>query len=459
MRENGQKGGRCAKLGQTFTMKPQEIISRKRDGFPLEREEISAFIDGVTNGSWADYQISALLMAMFTRGLNLDEQNALTKAMLHSGEILDFSDIQAPKADKHSTGGVGDKTSLIIAPVAAACGIAVPMISGRGLGHTGGTLDKLESIAGYNVRLSTDEFREVIKNCGFAMAGQTAEIAPADKKIYALRDATATVPCIPLIVASIMSKKLAEGLDALVLDVKTGSGAFLQEFEASKKLAEALVKTGNAFGVKTEAVISDMNQPLGEYIGNALEVYECLKILRGEANRRMQDTQELSVELAARMLLSSGVAETLGYARLKVENALGSGAALEKFRQNIELQGGNPRVCDNPELLFDSGLKQMAFLFGDGHEGFVTEIDTQLIGEAVSAIGGGRTKVEDTIDFGVGYRSGSYIGDIAMNDALMGVLYYRDETQMRAFAEIIYKAYKCGGENPAEIKLIKEIVN
>ena len=280
-------------------MRAQDIIQKKRDGGKLSGGEINSFIKGVTSGNWADYQTSALLMAMFIRGLDTDEQNALTSAMLHSGEVLDFSELETPVADKHSTGGVGDKTSLIIAPLVACCGISVPMISGRGLGHTGGTLDKLESISGYNVNLSTDEFKKIIKNCGFAMSGQTAEIAPADKKIYALRDATATVPLIPLIVASIMSKKLAEGLDALVLDVKTGSGAFMCEFEDSKKLARALIETGNNFGVKTVAVISDMNQPLGKFVGNALEVYECIKILRNEADSQMLPTLELSVELAA----------------------------------------------------------------------------------------------------------------------------------------------------------------
>jgi Thymidine phosphorylase len=225
-------------------MRPQEIIAKKRDGKVLTAEEIKLFIDGVCDSSWADYQISALIMAMFIRSLDNGEQEALTRAMLYSGEVMDLSGIDQPVADKHSTGGVGDKTSLIIAPLAAACGLAVPMISGRGLGHTGGTLDKLESIPGFNVKLTTEEFKAVLKKCGYAMAGQTAEIAPADKKIYALRDATATVPCIPLIVASIMSKKLAEDLDTLVLDVKTGTGAFMTKFEDSRALAEALVKTG-----------------------------------------------------------------------------------------------------------------------------------------------------------------------------------------------------------------------
>jgi pyrimidine-nucleoside phosphorylase len=438
-------------------MKPQEIISRKRDGFALDGAEISEFIDGVTDKSWADYQISALLMAMFTRGLNLDEQNALTAAMLHSGEILDFSDIDAPKADKHSTGGVGDKTSLIIAPIVAACGIAVPMISGRGLGHTGGTLDKLEAIAGYNVKLSTSEFRRIIKKCGFAMAGQTAEIAPADKKIYALRDATATVPCIPLIVASIMSKKLAEGLDALILDVKTGSGAFVEEFAESKKLAEALVKTGNAFGVKTEAVISDMNEPLGKFVGNALEVYECIKILRNESDAQMSPTLELSVELAAGMLVLSNVADTIENAKLKIENVLASGEALERFRLNIECQGGDGKVCDAPEILFEKDLIEVEIKAETS--GFIAAVDTSGVGEAVSLIGGGRTRTDDKIDHAVGYACGVKIGDEVRENETIGILYCRDESQANLISEKLQKAYAIGAEKPENLELIKFIVS
>src|SRR6185436_11619603 len=300
-------------------MRPQEVIEKKRDNLRLSRQDIDAFINGVCDGSWADYQISALVMAIFINGLDQEEQDALVYAMLHSGEILDLSGISAPKADKHSTGGVGDKTSLIIAPLVASCGVAVPMISGRGLGHTGGTLDKLESIPGYNVNLSTEEFRSIIDKCGFAMTGQTADIAPADKKLYALRDATATVPYIPLIVGSIMSKKLAEGLDALVLDVKTGSGAFMQSLDDSKKLAEALVNTGSDFGVKTQAVVSDMGQPLGQFVGNALEVYECIRILRNDADELMLPTRELSIELAARMLYLCDSVSDISEARKVIE--------------------------------------------------------------------------------------------------------------------------------------------
>ncbi|CAA9420734.1 MAG: Pyrimidine-nucleoside phosphorylase [uncultured Pyrinomonadaceae bacterium] len=438
-------------------MSQQEIIRKKRDGADLTAPEINAFVSGATNGAWADYQTSALLMAMFINGLSLEEQNALTRAMLASGDQLDFSDIDAPVADKHSTGGVGDKTSLIIAPLVAACGVSVPMISGRGLGHTGGTLDKLESIKGYNVNLTTKEFKRTIKNCGFAMSGQTAEIAPADKKLYALRDATATVESVPLIVASIMSKKLAEGLDALVLDVKTGSGAFMQQFGDAKKLAEALVETGKAFGVRCEAVISDMNQPLGKYVGNASEVYECVKILRGEADDAMQPTLELAAELAARILTLCGVADSVQGSKFKVQSSLDSGAALDKFRQNIELQGGDPAVCDQPENLLDASLIRAEIKAETS--GFVTEINASAIGECVSRIGGGRIKIEDQIDFAVGYRCEKKIGDEIRRGDALGVLYCRRENQIDPIREKLTAAYKISSErNANDARLIKEIV-
>jgi len=438
-------------------MRPQEIIAKKRDGETLSQAEIHSFIEGVTDAAWADYQISALLMAMFMGGLSLEEQNFLTEAMLASGDKLDFSDVDAPLADKHSTGGVGDKTSLIIAPLAAACGVFVPMISGRGLGHTGGTLDKLESIEGYNVNLSTEEFKRIVKKCGFAMTGQTAEIAPADRKIYSLRDATATVESIPLIVASIMSKKLAEGLDALVLDVKTGSGAFMQDFEKSKQLAEALCKTGNACGVKTEAVISDMNQPLGKYVGNALEVFECVKILRGEADAQMLSTLKLSIELTARMLVLTGIEKTVQSSKLKVQSVLDSGAALEKFRQNIELQNGESRICDNPEILFDKDLVKVEVKAEKS--GFVSEIDAAVIGESVSRIGGGRIKVGDKIDYAVGCECVKKLGDEVQAGETLGVIFCRNETQANLIYEKSANAYKIVDEKPLEnFDLIKELI-
>ncbi|MGD9561641.1 MAG: thymidine phosphorylase [Pyrinomonadaceae bacterium] len=435
-------------------MRPQEIIAKKRDGGELNDEEIASFIDGVCDGSWADYQISALIMAMVIRGMGQAEQDSITNAMLHSGEVLDFSDIPKPKADKHSTGGVGDKTSLIIAPLAAACGLAVPMISGRGLGHTGGTLDKLESIPGYRVNLSADEFHRVIDECGFAMAGQTADIAPADKKIYALRDATATVPCIPLIVASIMSKKLAEGLDALILDVKTGSGAFMPDLEGSKALATALVRTGEKFGVRTEAVISNMGQPLGLYVGNALEVYECVKILRGEAEKEMAATIELSLELTARLLVLAGIASDVETASGLAMSKLDSGDALERFRSNIHLQGGDPSVCDRPENLLQSGLDERAIKAAAA--GYVSAIDTLAIGNSIAALGGGRTRAEDLIDQAVGYASLAAIGDRVSEGDALGILYCRNDDG--AAAEQISNAYTIGDAPAAPPEIVKAVI-
>lgn len=437
-------------------MRPQEIISKKRDGETLSANEIKVFVNGVCDGSWADYQISAFIMACFTRGLNFDEQTILTQEMLHSGEILDFSDIDQPKADKHSTGGVGDKTSLIIAPLAAACGLVVPMISGRGLGHTGGTLDKLESIKGYRVNLSLSEFRQTIKDCGFSMIGQTAEIVPADKKIYALRDATATVPYIPLIVASIMSKKLAEGLNALILDVKTGSGAFMETFEMSVKLAEAMCQTGNSCGVATQAVISDMSQPLGKFVGNALEVYECIKIMRGEADEMMNSTLDLSVELTARMLVLAKISESIESAKKLCYEKIKSGEALEKFRQNIELQGGNPKICDGGTDWFE---QLPHFPIKSAKSGFISEIDTLAIGESICEIGGGRTKMDDVIDYAVGYECVKKIGDEVLENEIVGILHCRNEAQFNLINQKMQAAYKTNEVKGNELKLVQKIIS
>lgn len=437
-------------------MRPQEIIEKKRDGGELKTEEIGAFVDGVVDNSWADYQISALVMAMFIRGLSDTEGEQLVRSMLYSGEVLDFSDIDKPKADKHSTGGVGDKTSLIIAPVVAACGIAIPMISGRGLGHTGGTLDKLESIPGYNVKLSTDEFRDIIKKCGFAMAGQTADIAPADKKLYALRDATATVPYIPLIVASIMSKKLAEGLDALVLDVKTGSGAFMQKLSDAEQLAKAMVKTGEKFGVKTQAVVSSMDQPLGKYVGNAIEVYECVKILRNEIEKAAMPTWDLSLELSARMLVLTGIEPDIDTAKQTCTSKLESGEALELFRHNIECQGGDPSVCDDPESLLDQSIAKFDVLAGSN--GFVTAIDTLAIGNAMCEIGGGRTKAEDKVDHAVGFASDVKIGTGIRSGDPIGTVYCRNEEQFAAIDSKLRSAYVISNNKLADNPLVLKII-
>lgn len=436
-------------------MRPQEIIAKKRDGEILNENEIKSFIKGVCDETWADYQISSMIMAMFIQGLSNEEQTILTQNMLHSGDVLDFSEINKPKADKHSTGGVGDKTSLIIAPLAAACGLAVPMISGRGLGHTGGTLDKLESIPGYNVNLTTTQFKDVIEKCGFAMCGQTPEIAPADKKIYSIRDATATVPYIPLIVASIMSKKLAEGLNALVLDVKTGNGAFMETLDKSIKLAEAMVQTGKSFGVSTEAVISDMSQPLGEFVGNALEVDECIEIMRGEINELNFPTWELSLELTARMLVLGKITDSIETAKNLCESKLKSGEVLERFKQNIELQGGNPKICDRGKMVWQ---KCDEFPVVAPQNGFIKEIDTKTIGNSICELGGGRTKIDDLIDFNVGYKCIKKIGDEVKVGEIIGIVFNTKNTTT-TILERFAKAYQFDEQKPSEIKLIQKIIS
>ncbi len=436
-------------------MQPQDVIRKKRDGAALSSEEISFFVHGVSQSTWGDYQTSALLMAILLNGMTEAETRLLTEAMLYSGEVLDFSGIAKPKVDKHSTGGVGDKTSLIIAPLAAACDLCVPMISGRGLGHTGGTLDKLEAIQGFRVQLSLAEFRSVLERVGFAMMGQTKELAPADRKLYALRDATATVEALPLIVASIMSKKLAAGLDALVLDVKTGSGAFMEDEERAKELARALVTTGNAFGVRTEALITDMNQPLGRAVGNALEVQECLDILRGEADEGARPVQDLSIELTARMVALSSPNSSLEAARVKVQQVLGSGAALERFRLCVEAQGGDPRVCDDPSRLSDLTLHRVHV--ESTRSGFVQRINAAEIGRAVVDIGGGRARVEDRIDPAVGFVANVKIGDeLTASEQTLGTLYCRNALQAEEAGARIRAAYEIEDVAPIAPVLVKE---
>ena len=439
-------------------MRPQDVIRKKRDGESLSREEIEFFVAGVTSGRVADYQISALLMAIYLNGMDQSEQQALTEAMLKSGNILDFSDIPKPKADKHSTGGVGDKTSIIIAPLVAACGVCVPMISGRGLGHTGGTLDKLEAIPGYRVNLTASEFKQVLDQVGYAMAGQTAEIAPADKKMYALRDATSTVEAIPLIVASIISKKGAAGLDAMIIDVKVGNGAFMREESRATDLAHALVSTGNSCGIKTRALLTDMNQPLGRAVGNSLEVQECIDILRGEASAAAQPVLDLSLELSAHMLWLANVDQTTEAAHERLRGVLDSGQALECLRQNIEAQGGDPRVCDDPATFLP--LVSETIKVESPRSGFITRVDTTEIGHAIAAIGGGRVRIEDTIDPTVGFTSDLKIGDQVKSGDAIGVVYCADSASSKEAARRIQAAYHIGDEPPAEpLKLVKEVIN
>ncbi|HTG95027.1 MAG TPA: thymidine phosphorylase [Pyrinomonadaceae bacterium] len=439
-------------------MRPQDVIRKKRDGQELSREEIVFFVDGVTTGRVADYQISALLMAIYLNGMSQTEQQILTEAMLESGSILDFSDIAKPKADKHSTGGVGDKTSLLIAPLVASCGVAVPMISGRGLGHTGGTLDKLESIPGYRVNLTVDEFKRVLNDVGYAMAGQTAELAPADKKMYALRDATSTVEAIPLIVASIISKKGAAGLDAMVIDVKVGNGAFMRDEARAKELAHALVSTGNSCGIKTRALLTDMNQPLGAAVGNSLEVLECIEILRGETSKAAYPVLDLSLQLAAHMLVLVNVEDTIERALATLRRQIDSGAALEAFRRNILAQGGDARVCDDPNRflpLVTEGVKVES-----PRSGFITRIDTTEIGHAIAAIGGGRVRIEDVIDPTVGFVTEVKIGDRITHHDALGIVYSADQPAARQAAARIQAAYVIDDVAPAASQtLVKEIIN
>ena len=405
-------------------MRAVDVIRKKRDGAALDREEIDFFVAGVTDGSFPDYQAAALLMAIVLRGMSGEETAGLTDAMMRSGVRCDLSDVPGIKVGKHSTGGVGDKTSLILSPLAVACGVPVPLMSGRGLGHTGGTLDKLESIPGFRVNLSLDDMREAIRRVGCAMVGQTAEIAPADKKLYGLRDVTGTVESIPLISASIMSKKIAEGSDALILDVKTGSGAFMKTASDSRRLAESLVSLGKASGVKTEAIITAMDAPLGRAVGNSLEVIECFDVLKGEGPA---DLVDVSVELAARMLVLGGVASDRADAGRKVRAAIASGAGLERFRRIIEFQGGDPRVVDDDRLL---PVAKSRHLVTAPRAGYVTGLDAELVGRASVVLGCGRDRVEDVVDHAVGIMVRAKPGDqVSAGDTVLEI-FYRDRARL-----------------------------
>ena len=401
------------------------LIERKRDGGRLAPEEWAGLIAEYTAGRVPDYQVAALLMASFLRGLARDELVALTEAMLNSGARLDFADHGVPVVDKHSTGGVGDKVSLVLAPMVAACGVAVPMMSGRGLGHTGGTLDKLEAIPGFRTNISLADVRKQVQRIGCAMFGQTAEIAPADRKLYALRDVTATVESIPLISASIMSKKLAEGLTGLVLDVKRGSGAFLTKLEDSLELAQTMMRLGEDRGCRTVALLTAMDRPLGEACGNALETAEAIAALRGQGPN---DLMEVTYALGVEMLLVAGSAKDRKSARSTLEAAIASGRAAEKFREVIVAQGGNGKVLDDPGLL-PSVPKREDFLAAKS--GVVAGVEPRTIGRAIVAMGGGRQKVEDTVDLGVGFVIRAKPGDRVSKGDPIAVIHARDAGGLR----------------------------
>jgi pyrimidine-nucleoside phosphorylase len=386
-------------------MRAVDLIRKKRDGERLEPAEIGWMVGGIASGEVADYQWSALLMAILWRGMDDAETAALTDAMMKSGSIVDLSSTPGLKIDKHSTGGVGDKTSLVLAPIAAACGIPVPMVSGRGLGHTGGTLDKLEAIPGFRVDLDLSRYKQVLDLCGLVLIGQTAEIAPADKKLYALRDATATVESIPLISASIMSKKLAEGIDGLVLDVKTGDGAFMQRLDDSRSLAQAMCAIGRGLGKRMVALITRMDQPLGREVGNANEVAECVACLRGEGPA---DLVDLSVELAAEMIVMGEKAATIEAARTLARRAISDGSALDRFRRVVEAQGGDPRTIDDPGLL--PKAKHRAIVASES-DGYVQTLRARPVGVATMLLGAGRARVDSIIDPAVGVSLRKKVGD------------------------------------------------
>jgi pyrimidine-nucleoside phosphorylase len=419
-------------------MRAVDILRKKRDGHALEPGEIEAFVRGVTARQWPDYQTSALLMAIVLRGMNAEETAFLTRAMVDSGSRVDLSELPGVKVDKHSTGGVGDKTSLIVAPLAAACGVIVPMMSGRGLGHTGGTLDKLESIPGFRVYLSLPEFRAALRKVGCALIGQTAEIAPADKILYALRDVTATVESIPLITASIMSKKIAEGISALVMDVKCGRGAFMKTPADAHRLAESIVGTGNANGVRTTALVTAMDAPLGRAVGHSLEVIESLEVLKG---RGPDDVRTLSLALAARMVLMAGQATTLAQAEIQVHEALTSGRGLQKFRDIIVEQGGNPHVVDHYDNLPSTPRRA---LVQAERSGYLTTLDAEQIGRALTVLGAGRDRVEDVIDHGVGATLLKMQGDgVKAGEAILE-LHYREPIRLGPAVALIKKAIVVG---------------
>jgi len=400
---------------------PQHVIARKRDGAALSREEIDAFVRGAIDGSWADYQLSALLMAIFLRGMTPEETAALTDAMMRSGVVADLSAVRMPKADKHSTGGVGDKVSIHLAPMVAACGVAVPMISGRGLGHTGGTVDKLESIPGFRMGLTIAEYSAQVSRIGLSLICQTSELAPADGKLYALRDVTATVECIPLICASILSKKLAEGIDVLVLDVKHGSGAFMKEKTRARELAVALTSVAKAMGKPARAVMTAMDEPLGHAVGNALEVAESIGCLRGSGAR---DLMEVTYALGAQMLVLSGAAGDVAAARARLEGAVASGTALAKFRELLEAQGGDARVVDDPSRLPQARTRSP---LPSPRSGFVARVDAMGVALAALRLGAGRARAEDRVDHAVGISGLVKVGDrVSAGDPLC-VVHSNDE--------------------------------
>jgi pyrimidine-nucleoside phosphorylase len=434
-------------------MRAVDLIRRKRDGGELSAEEITFLVEGLTDGIVPAYQWAALAMAIVWRGMTPTETASLVDAMLHTGTVLDLSDIPGPKVDKHSTGGVGDKTSLVLAPVVAACGVTVPMVSGRGLGHTGGTLDKLESIPGFRIDLDLDEYRRVARECGLVLIGQTAEIVPADRVLYALRDATATVESIPLITASILSKKLAEGIDALVLDVKYGDGAFMNSLEDARALAASMTSIGRALGKPVQALLTNMDQPLGRAVGNAVEVAEAVACLRGEGP---DDLMEVSLELAAEMLMLGGVARQRDEALERCRQAIGDGSALARFRRMVIAQGGDGRVCDEPEQVLPRA--ERVELVRAERSGYLQQLKAFAVGQASMLLGAGRATAEDAIDPAAGIILRKTVGDAVSAGDVLAELRFNAAyaTAVSEATAMFCAAVAIGDEPPLRRPLILE---
>jgi pyrimidine-nucleoside phosphorylase len=433
-------------------MNTVSIIKKKRDGKALSVEEINYLINSYSKRRIPDYQFSAFLMASYLKGMNKKETSALTKAMLYSGKVIDLSEIQGKKIDKHSTGGVGDKTSLILAPIVAAAGINVPMISGRGLGHSGGTLDKLESIPGFRTNLNLTQYKKVIKKCKAVLIGQTKDIAPADKLIYSLRDVTATVESIPLITASIMSKKLAEGIDGLVLDVKTGSGAFMKKMTDAKALAESLMNTAKSFNKNVIAFITDMNQPLGNYIGNWLEVYESVKVLQGED---VKDLLEVSLNLSGAMIYLGGKAKNIKEGIEISEEMIKSGKAFDKFLEIVKLQNGDITYLKSLNKYPKTKYREIVTA---GKSGYVEKLDNYQIGMASLELGAGRKTKEDKIDPTAGIIFHPKIGTKIKKDEVIAELFSNKKEKIDLAKEMISNSIKFSGKKVKTVKLIKSII-
>lgn len=432
---------------------PQEVIRKKRDGEILEREDIRKFVMGIADDSVSEGQAAAFAMATVLKGMNIDERAELTMAMRDSGDVMNW-DLPGPVVDKHSTGGVGDLVSLVLGPILAACGCYVPMISGRGLGHTGGTLDKLESIPGYNIMPSNERFHEIVEQVGIAIIGQTGDLAPSDKRLYAIRDVTATVDSIDLITASILGKKLAEGLEALVMDVKVGNGAFMTDLDAAKELAESIVRVANKAGVKTQAQITDMNQPLARAAGNAVEIWETIRLLKGEVES--ERLLEVIISLAASTLEAAGLAEDLDKARLMAEEALQSGRAAEVFSKMVEALGGPADLLEKPEAYLPKAkLSQPVYA---AQAGFVQAINARAVGMAVIALGGGRLRPQDDINHAVGLTQLAQLGEQVDAETPIAVIHAETEEQLAQVEKALLEAYVVGAESQPATPLVHQII-